>query len=67
MKLEKVSDITVGARITYYGYPIEREEEAEYRVEIYADTFEQAKSVIKRCLEAGIIDWPAQAAGRIRR
>jgi len=59
-----MTDLSIGERTTYYGYPIEREGEEEYRVEIYSDTFQEAKNVIKRCLEAGIIAWPTQSAGR---
>lgn len=61
-----MSDIVVGESTTYFGYPIEREKDDEYRVSIYADDLASAKAVIKRCLEAGIIDWPAQAAGRTK-
>ena len=60
-------DIPVGGRIKYYGYPIEREKEDEYRVSIYADDLETAKQVIKRALEAGIIEWPVQHAGRLKK
>lgn len=60
-------DIEVGEETTYYGYPIAREGETEYRVEIYSDDFQGAKDIIKRCLEAGIIEWPSEAAGRTRK
>lgn len=62
-----VKDLAVGEKVTYYGYPIEREEDTEFRVEIYTDKLEDAKNIIKRCLEAGIIEWPLQARGRLKK
>lgn len=52
---------------THYGYSIEKEAEGEYRISIYCDSMEDAKKVIKQCLEAGIIEWPIQTVGRKKR
>jgi len=52
---------------TYYGYSIEKEGEGEFRVSIYCDSIEDGKDIIKKCLEAGIIEWPVQATGRKKR
>ena len=59
--------LKVGEETKYYGYPIVREEEDEYCVKIYADDLETAKSIIKLCLENNIIEWPVQAAGRLKK
>ena len=48
----------------YYGYPIVKEGKEEFCVKIYADDITGVKDIIKKCLEAGIIEWPVQAAGR---
>lgn len=60
----KQPKLEVGESTTYYGYPIHREGDTEFRVSIYADDLEAAQKVIKRCLEQGIIEWPIQASGR---
>ena len=57
-------DLVVGEKVTYYGYDILKEGIEEYRVSFYADDIEKAKEIIKKCLEAGIIEWPLQTAGR---
>lgn len=48
----------------YYGYPIEKESEGEFKVSIYCDSIQDGKAIIKRCLEAGIIEWPIETVGR---
>ena len=60
-------DIEVGEETTYYGYLIAREGETEYRLAVYCDDFQSAKNIIKRCLEAGIIEWPTETAGRTKK
>ena len=57
----------VGETIRYQGYPITKEDEDEFRVSIYADDLDTAKDVIKKCLEHGIIEWPIQVVGRLKR
>jgi hypothetical protein len=60
-------DIKIGDRTTYQGYSIKKVADGEYRVEIYSNDLTTAKEVIKRCLEAGVIEWPVETAGRRKR
>lgn len=60
-------DIAVDGSTIYYGYEIYREKDDEYCVKIYADNLSQAQSIIKRCMQEGIIEWPVETAGRAKR
>lgn len=62
-----MKDLAIGEEAKYYGYPIFREEESEYCVKIYADDLVSAQTIIKRCMQEGIIEWPVETAGRAKR
>ena len=62
-----MADLNIGDEVTYYGYPITKEDEEEYCVKIYANDLKTAKEVIKKSLEAGVIEWPVQTAGRAKK
>lgn len=62
-----MKDLEIGEKGEYYGYPISREEEDEYCVRIYADDLIGIQTIIKRCMEEGIIEWPIEITGRASR